>query len=271
MGAAVRDPPLRRWYDWIDKAGGERKMKPHPKILSISGVLIYSMGILLGLSLCGWYVWGEVEASLLVFHTGDRGIHLLCPLMLNSTEQGSISAAFNNPTDEEIRPTVQAVISHKNIPRTENSVLTLAPGQAQKLIWNVNREDEVFGGLILVNVFETSQRNFLSHQGSCSIMFWKFPLLSGKWVFTVLFLISVVAIAAGILLWLKSNSPLRDMKLNATNAGITLAVVIMGALLLVLPRWWILSGLLFLFSIMLIVIMITQFVLFPEGNTRRKI
>jgi hypothetical protein len=246
-------------------------MKAHPKILSISGVLVYSIGILLGLALCGWYVWGEVEASLLVFHTGDRGIHLLCPLMLSSTEQGSVSAAFNNPTDEEIHPTVQAVISHKNIPRTESTVLTLAPGQAQKLTWNVNREDKVFGGLILVNVFETSQRNFLSHQGSCSIMFWKFPPFSGKWVFTLFFLICVVTIAGGVLLWLKGNSPLKDMRRSATNAGITLAVVIMVALLLILPRWWILSGLLFLFSIMLIVIIITQFVLFPEGSNRGRV
>ena len=85
-------------------------MELRGKSISIPGIVIYVIGILLGLGLCGWSTWGEIEATLLVFHTGEGLIQLHCPLMLDSIETGSVSASFDNPTGEVIHPTVSAVI-----------------------------------------------------------------------------------------------------------------------------------------------------------------
>ena len=238
-------------------------MKLHRKILSISGVLAYSMGILLGLVLSGWSTWGEIEAAWMVFRTGEGSIQLHCPLMLDSTEMGSVSASFDNPTEDVIHPTIHAVIGHAFLPRTESTVLTLATGENKQLRWTVGPDDMVFGGLILVNVFETSQRNFPSHQGSCGILFSRFPGLSGKWIFIFMFIVSLICIGSGATLWVTGASPLRGEVEEATKAGFVLAGIVFADMLLILPRWWALSGFFFLAAIMLIVIVITQFVLFP--------
>ena len=243
-------------------------MKPPRKIFSIPGVIIFSAGILLGLVLIAWSLWGQVEASLLVLRTADQGLSLHCPLMLSSTETGSVSADFNNPTAEEINPTVLAVIGKEGQSRTVSTVLTLAPGGKKSLQWQVGPADKVFGGLVLVNVFETSQRNFPTHQGSCGFTVVSFPGLTGKQMFILMFVASLIGMVAGAVLWVIGNYPWRGLIENATNASAALAVLVVLDLLLIFTGWWGLSLLCFLFSIMLIVIIVTQFILLPSSADR---
>jgi len=244
-------------------------MKPPRKTLYIPGALIFSAGILLGLILSGWSLWGQVEAILLVYRTGEQDIvSLQCPVMLASTETGMVSAYFDDPTPEEINPTIQVVIGQVGRSRTISSVLTLAPGEKKQLQWQVGPGDKVFGGLILVNIFETSQRNFPTHQGACGIPVSGLPGLSGKLLFILMFGLSLIAIASGAILWLVGRSPLRGLVENATNACAALAVLVILDMLLALPRWWGLSLILFLVTAMLVVIIITQFMLFPTGADR---
>ena len=245
-----------------------QNMKPRRKIFYISGAIIFSAGILLGLILSGWSLWGEVEASLLVFRSGEQGLSLRCPVMLAPTETGSASAYFDNPTGEIIQPTIQAVIGKESKARTESSVLTLVPGEKKQLQWKVGPGDKVFGGLILINVFETSQRNFPTHQGSCGIPILSFPGLSGKQVFILMFVTSLIGMAGGAALWVIGNSRLKGLIENATNASAALAVLVVLDMLLIFPNWWGLSLVFYLFTVMLVVIIITQFMLFPTGADR---
>jgi hypothetical protein len=131
--------------------------------------------------------------------------------------------------------------------------------------------DKVFGGLVLVNVFETSQRNFPSHQGSCGIPVWGWiPLrgLSGMQVFASMFGTSLAGMMAGAALWVIGNSRLKGLVENATNASAALAVLVFLDMLLIFPGWWGLSMLFFFLSIMLVVIIVTQFMLFPTSADR---
>ena len=244
-------------------------MKRRQKILSITGILIFLIGIFMGLVLSGWYVWGEAEAALMVSRTGDVTItSLRCPLMLGSTETGLVSAYFNDPTSAVIRPTVQAQISHGTLPRLEKTILTLAPGEMKQLQWQIGPEDRIFRWLILVNVYETSQPDFLSQQGSCGILFSSIPGVSGKVLSILISVMSLLGMIIGLALWTSANTPLRDLVQNATNAMSVLAVIVVLSMLLILPRWWVLSGFFFLAAIMLIGIIITQFVLFPGSGDR---
>ena len=246
-------------------------MKPPRRNLSLPGAIIFFAGILLGLFLSGWSLWGDVEASIMVFRTGEQAIALHCPLMLTSTELGSVSADFTNPTVDEINPTFHAVISHPGQPRTAYTILTIEPAGKKPLQWQVGPQDKVFGGLILVNIFETSQRNFPSHQGSCGIPVLglpNFPGLTGELVFILMFLASLIGMVAGAVLWVQGNSPLRGLIGNATNACAALAALVILDLLLIFPGWWGLSLLFFFLTIMLVVIIITQFMLFPTGADR---
>jgi hypothetical protein len=244
-------------------------MRPPRRKLYIPGAIIFSAGILLGLILSGWSLWGEVEASMLVNRSGEQDIaSLRCPLMLASTETGSLSASFDNPTAEVINPTVRAVIGQESQARTVTTVLTLAPGEKKQLQWQVGQDDRVFGGLILVNIFETSQRNFPTHQGSCGIPVSPFPALSGIQGFILMFVTSLVGLSGGAALWLIGNSRLKGLLENVTNASTALAVLVVADLLLIFPNWWGLGLLVFLITVMLVVVIITQFILFPTAADR---
>ncbi len=244
-------------------------MKKAKRLFLITAVILYPIGLLIGLALSGWYAWGEVEAALFVSRTGDVTLTTLkCPLILGTAETGTVSASFGNPTPEVINPTIQAQISHGSIPRTEQTVLTLAPGEVKPVQWQVGSADRIFGGLILVNVYQSSQKDFPSGQGSCGILLSPVGRLSGKTMFALMFAAALALMGGGLALWYKANSPLRGMKQTATNAVTTLAVVVGISLLLIFPRWWVLSGFFFFAAIMLIGIILTQFILFPEGTAQ---
>ncbi len=240
--------------------------KPSKTLFSILAVVLFILGLLLGLALSGWYVWGEVEAVIFVPRSGDVTLtSLKCPLILGAEEGGVVSASFDNPTSETIHPTIQAQFSHGKIPRVQETVLDLTPGQAQRLQWLVGKQDRLFGWLILVNVYESSQPNTLSEQGSCGIMLSPVGWMRGEALFTLMFILSVVLLAGGLALWTWARSPLRGLTQSATNAMSALGVITGLAMLSILPRWWVLTGFLFFAAIMMIGIILTQFILFPEG------
>ena len=244
-------------------------MKTSRKSLYIPGACIFFVGILLGLILSGWSLWAEVEASIMVFRTGDQDIsNLRCPLMLASAETGTVSASFDNPTAEIINPTVQATINHVGVPRTETTVLTIAPGEKKSVQWVVGPGDKVFGGLVLINVFESSQRDFPSHQGSCGIPISSFPGLSGIQAFVLIFAFAQVAMAGGTGLWLVGHSRLKGLAANATNASVALTGFVFVDMLFIFSTWWGMGLLFFFLAIMLIVIIVTQFILFPTSADR---
>ena len=83
-----------------------------------------------------------------------------------------------------------------------------------------------------------------------------------------MFVTSLIGMVAGAVLWVIGNSPLRGLIGNATNACAALTVLVVLDLLLIFPGWWGLSLLLFLLTIMLVVIIFTQFMLFPTDAAR---
>ncbi len=235
--------------------------------LAIPGLILFFIGILLGMFLNSWADWGEVEAYMLVYRSGELDIaSIRCPLMLGSAETGMVSASFDNPTAESINPTVYAVIGRIGQTRTVTTLLTLAPGEKQQLSWKVGAGDKVFGGLILVNIFETSQRNFSTHQGSCGIPVSFFSGLNGMQMFILMAATSLLGILGGAAFWLIAHFPLRGVIESATNAGIALSVFVLVGMLFILPGWWGLGLFSFFVSIMLIVVIVTQFMLFQPPS-----
>jgi len=240
--------------------------KPKGK-LTIPGVILFFIGILLGMALNGWADWGEVEAYMLVFRSGDQDIaSIRCPLMLGPSETGVVSASFDNPTAESISPTVYAVIGRIGQTRTVTNVLTLTPGEKSQLSWKVGPDDKVFGGLILTNIFETSQRNFSTHQGSCGIPVSFFPGLTGMHTFIFIAAASLLGILGGAALWLLGNFPLHGTIESATNAGAALAAFVLAGMVSILPDWWGLGLVCFFVAIMLIVVIVTQFMMFQPPS-----
>ena len=244
-------------------------MKHHRKIAAILGGLAYLGGIVLGLMLCGWTFWGELEAALLVPQTASLSFKTLkCPMMIVSTESGIVSATFDNPTPAVIQPSVRLEISHGKTTRTEGLVLTLAPGDVKELQWKVSSEDLVFGRLILVSLYENSYGDYPSHQTSCGILVSRLPSPSGRQIFIASLITCLLSISAGLILWRYGNSPLRGINQSVAQASTVLTVVLLAGLVSTLPRLWGLTGFLLFVSLLIIVVIITEFVLFPSSASR---
>ena len=240
------------------------EVKTHRAIGTAAAVILYLLGLVTGLVLSGWFGWAGAEALVLVPRTGDVTLTTLrCPLILGLHETGTVSATFNNPTAETINPTIMTQISHGSIPQEEDTVLELAPGQVQSVQWKVGAADKVFDVLILVNVYETSQRNTSSGQTSCGILFIPSGNISGKGLLILMDGAAFIGLIAGLILWRRARSSLRGLQGGVTSAMTALAVIVILSLLLMLLSWWLATGIGFLISVMLIGIILSQYILFP--------
>ncbi len=245
--------------------GDGAKMIGVKKVRPILAIIIYCLGLLLGLGLSGWYVWGEVEASLFIPRTGEVTLtSLKCPLMIGANETGLTSATFRNPTMAVIHPTVTAQISHGLYlyPRSEKTVLDLAPGEIKRVYWQVSPEDRTFRWLILVNVYETPQPNTSSQQGSCGILYSPLRGISGGALSLLIAAAALLGMVLGQAFWRSPAAHPKEIGQNPGSAVAVLTGIVALSMLFILPRWWVLSGFFFFAAIMLIGIIFTEFVLF---------
>jgi hypothetical protein len=241
-------------------------MKSRRKAFSLLGVVAYLTGLLLGLGLSGWFSWGGLEGVLFVSQTADMSLKTLrCPWMLAANETGVVTASFNNPTPEEIRPTIRAEISRAKGTRQASLILPIAPGEEKELQWTVDSKDTVFGGLILVSLYESRYADFPSHQGSCGILVSRLPGLTGMQAFFSIMAVSLLLVACGAAVWIAGRKPLKGLERMAAQAGGALAVVVLASMVFTIFHQWVGSGLLVLLASMMIPILVTQFVLFPSG------
>jgi len=173
------------------------------RVKAILGVLLFTLGLLLGIALASVAVLGDLEAAL--FDTsaaqGERLGSLSCPVLITRGEQGIISATFKNPgpvpEDRAVRIRVSA--RHVILMREEAAQVPLPPGASQRLSWPVDANDAAYGGLlILARVSTLRQSAYLPAQtSSCGIFVVDLPLVSGTAIVAVWLLLSLAGMVGG--------------------------------------------------------------------------
>jgi hypothetical protein len=203
------------------------------------GVLLFLIGVLLGLGLSGSVTTGGSEAWLYTSNNADAGLRLSCPYMLAPKERGTVSAKIANSTSEEIKPVVTAQISHANLPREEQQTVLLKAKESKTVEWMVNSSDVIFEHLIIVNISQARYRDNPSLFGSCGILLFSLFGLSGELTFGLLLASSVTAMLIGGRLWSKERpQPLSEFSINLTQISKALMAITILALLSMFPRWW---------------------------------
>ena len=231
-------------------------MKSQRQITRLLGVLVFSAGVLLGLALSAAAVWGDLEATLFgVSITADASLKTLkCPVMMTSTESGTVAATFSNPTDRQISPKIQTHISHGyvTLKREFRTRVRLAPGESQQLEWSVASDDAAYGYLILVKVLALGQYPLPSRQGSCGILVINLPSFTGKQIIAFSFATSLLSMVLGAALWVVSSQPLSKQGHGAVRAMSCIAITVLAAMLSALLGWWVLGGVLLLIAVLLV-------------------
>jgi hypothetical protein len=231
--------------------------------LSLLSILIFLAGIFLELSLSGAVLEGEIEARAYTPQIGDSSLTVRCPHMLSPTESGTVSATITNTLDEETKPVITAEISSHDGPQQLSQTLELAPHETQNIQWTVNSSNKIFGRLILVNIVQSRYADLSPRQGACGILVLNLFKLKGISAFFLVFFTSLLCIALGAAGWLRAYSPLNDFRRSAAQACGIMTGMATAGLLAALPRWWGLTLFFDAFTLIVVAVVLTEFLLFP--------
>jgi hypothetical protein len=232
-------------------------MKRNKVTTRIVAVLVFSAGLLAGILLICASVWGDLEAAmfdttLMVHRKASLALH--CPVLMATTETGTVSASFRNPLDRPVEFKVRTHVSKGfvTLMREIDTELALAPGETKKVAWPVNAEDAAYGHVVLVKTLLFGKYPLPARLGSCGILVLDVPYLSGNQLLAASMGLSVLGLAGGTGLWISAGRPLREERLQGARAMGTLAGVVFIGVIASLLGWWVLGAI----TLVVIILMI---------------
>jgi len=233
-------------------------------LLKILSVLIFAIGILSGMALTAGTATASLESD---FYFGpgypsDESLKTLkCPVLMTSQEIGVISVSLLNTTDKTIEPMIQLEISNPGMFENPREKYPIESGASRKIQWEVTSENAVFGRLILIRAYQFPTYRTPSRSGTCGILMLDLFGLSGNQILTLVFLISVVSMVAGLGMWLLLNRPLRGKPWKASRAMLAVALSVLVGMVVGYYSIWLLGILALVVALLMSAEVIKQFVL----------
>ena len=233
--------------------------------IKIISLLIFAIGVILGVALLSVATWGALEASVFDSGTNQRGrIKLTCPIMINQSEIGKLSITIKNPTEDKIIDRVKIRITNGFVTlyREYNDRYDLEPGERKRLVWEISSQDAAYDGLmVLAKVRTRPTYPLIDKQGSCGVLVINSDPLTGMQTYYLTSAISLIMLITGIWLWKKSNPILRDRKRAVYRAMNALIVIIfIGIVTSLLGNWWVLGLFLLVGEVLLIGSILAYFI-----------
>jgi len=238
-------------------------MKRNQKTLRIFSLIIFSVGIVIGMAIAGGIVWSNLETSL--FDSGispNSSLNINCPIAITSNEIGKVSASIINSVDREKDFFVSAHIAegYLSLLREINQTVTVASNGKEEISWEVYPDDAVYNRIIMFRVYVSPSYPIPSQGNFCGILVLNLSGLSGMQFFYLLLGISLAGVIGGILLWGKSGYPNDNHTQSLRNALIALSIFVFGTILIGYFGFWGLGILSFAISILLIGIILGRFI-----------
>lgn len=226
------------------------------KLLRVAGLLIYSIGILLGMAIAGGIIWGDLEASLFDSSIKAKSsVRLNCPVAITTHEVGEITATLKNPVEREKEFYVRAHISegYVSLKREIDQQIPVAPGEKGFVSWEIYPEDAAYDNrIILFRAYVNPSYPVPSQGNFCGVLVFDIPVLTGTQLFLFLLGLSLACVIIGSMLWRKANQPMNKNTRSMTNALYALAIIIFSAIAAGYFGIWILGILLIASSILMI-------------------
>ncbi len=234
--------------------------------LSLLAVLIFTAGVGSQFLFSAIVGWADLEASMYGPQTAAGVLNLQCPIMLSPAESGTVSTVISNSLDIEVLPVVTADISRASGLQSLSQTLTLAPHRTQYLQWPIDASDVIFGRLILINITQARYNILDPREGSCGIVVFSLFNLSGGETLGLIMVGSLLLILLGGAFWNRMQAPLDALAQQLFKACQALAAVTTLSDLTALLHWWVLSLTLIAIAFIMVGIILTEFVRFPDLN-----
>lgn len=231
------------------------------KSLSIVSLVLYGLGILIGVLVTATAVWGGMESAFFD-HTpnSDRILtSLRCPMLISDQETATISVTIANPTQYKVNPSVTANISAGYFTMSEEYAdrVMLEPGQKTSMTWHANVQNAAYNGsLIFVHVATGPSYPLQAANGTCGIVVMKLGGINGQFLLDGLAVLAMLLVAAGLWFWYRAHRFDTNPKLNGLNNGLrALGVILLAGILLSFFKFWF-GGILALVLVVLLVILL---------------
>lgn len=205
-------------------------------------ILVFSLGLLLGMALFGGLIWSDFETLFFDpawrYDTPLRSLR--CPVMITTGETGLVSVRVSNPLDRPTERYLRVNMTAGSILRVKEftEVVVLDPGESARVRWAVTPDDAVYGRFIMVNAVLRARYGLPTRQSSCGIIVVDVPYLTGHQVFGLALGVSLLTMAAGYVLWMKADPPLSARRLRAARAMMALAGGVVAGIVLGLLGLW---------------------------------
>jgi len=233
-------------------------------------IWVFVIGAVIGLGLVGVSVYADFEASLFDISIVSKGTirPIYCPVFMDSSETGQVSAVFRNRTSEEDEVLVQAHISYGHLlwMREVEDRLTLAPGEKQQLYWDITSEDAAYNHLVLTKIIILGSRSDPTHKGSCGVMVLKLPgNLGGTQFFWMVLSTAFLLMFLGIWLWWPFGRAYQGRKLEATRSMTGLTILISLGMIFAAIGFWEFAAVCFYISVLMVGVVVPHFMI-SRGN-----
>jgi hypothetical protein len=230
-------------------------------------ILVFVIGAAIGMALVGVSVYADFESSLFDIAVVSEGTirPIYCPVFLDVAETGQVSATFSNRTDEIVdEMLVRAHISKGHLiwMREVENRLELAPGEKQRLFWDVTAEDAAYNHLILAKVIVMGSQSEPKDKGSCGVVVLDLPgKINGAQFFWVLFSVAIIFMLLGAWLWLPFGRAYSGRRLEATRSIVGLSILITIGLICSATGLWELAAVSFYISVLMIGVVVPHFLI----------
>jgi hypothetical protein len=240
-------------------------MKPRNNSLRALGIILFFAGTLLGMALFGVSIWADLESSFYFGYgiKGNRTVNLSCPLIATAADDKSVTAYIQNTTDRPLEPSILVDVSNILAVRSERTKAAVPARQTVPVRWQLTSEDVVFGHLILVHVYQFQASVLPSADANCGILYLNLSNLSGRQVFTLALLGTMLGIIAGLALWARNSGPLEGQTHQQQLGMLFLSGIVAVGLILSWIGWWVPGLLAFVLAFLMVIILLARYVLAP--------
>lgn len=225
-------------------------------LFRIMGMALFLIGVVLGMLLFGVSAWADLEAAFYGFEDmgGGRLSTVDCPVLMTTSEVGTVAAIFKNPYAKTIQYTVFADFSNRGLLRRDPlKKFSLDAHKSERVLWQVTSADIDMGNFIFAQVSNYPVGDKVTfRQATCGIMVLNLSQFTGQQVFTLAMIVIAIGIVGGLALWEAYARPLTDKLQETTRAMKTLGVLVMLGLLVSFQGLWMFGVLLFAAAVLAI-------------------
>ncbi len=235
----------------------------NPKIYSISAVILFSIGLAMGLFLWTGSVWADLEGYMFqpATHADQSEYYLRCPNLITTSDFGIISIGIENTFDKDVRKVVRGnkTLGYLIYIAADETILELKPGESEVVHWYIYPEDAAWDRFVLFRANIISSMGTAFTTTSCGVMVVNVPFLNSNQFLFLLLLGGTLFITLGIFLMYRSSKISSKNDFYKEKLMIVLTGVLAVGLLTSLFGQWVIGGFLLVGMYVFLVVVITNY------------